>query len=118
MSGRSMYTVRYARVNALADGDNTVIAGVADKRITVLGYLLTTDVGGSAAAGEVTLQDTAAAPGIVASLQFSSATGGGAAFVGSAECPAFELPIGLGLEINNPVGVDTTGHLTYVLTSA
>jgi hypothetical protein len=103
------YSYKYVRVNATADGDNTVIAAPsAGERIVVLSYALNVN-----AAGVVTLQDSAASPGVYASFEFPDS--GGAVYGGPV--PAFELPKSLGFEINNAAGVDTTGHITYALVS-
>jgi hypothetical protein len=98
------YSYKYVRVNATADGDNTVIAAPsAGERIVVLSYALNVN-----AAGVVT-----ASPGVYASFEFPDS--GGAVYGGPV--PAFELPKSLGFEINNAAGVDTTGHITYALVS-
>lgn len=99
---------KYARIDATSDGDNTVIEGVANKRIVVLGYAINVN-----AAGVVKFQDSAGSPAIFAVFEF--ADGGGATYTGGLECPAFEVALGNGLELNCAAGVDGTGHLTYVL---
>lgn len=98
--------VKFVRVNATADGDNTIITGVSLKKIRVIGYVLTVTT-----AGTITLQNTAGSPEIYA--QFSLAANGGVSFAGGMMCPAFETAVGTGLEINNPAGVDTLGHIIY-----
>lgn len=102
-----LFERKYVRVNATADGDNTIVAAVAGKAIRVLGYVLVVS-----AAGEIALQDTAASPVVHAS--FVLAANGGVSYAGGLGAPALETASGTGLEINNPVGVDTKGHLTYV----
>jgi hypothetical protein len=99
--------IKFARVNATADGDNTIIAAVAGKKLRVLGYALV-----ATAAGTISVQDSAGSPAILA--QFPLAANGGVSYGGGFDAPAFETPVGNGLEINNPAGVDTLGHLTYV----
>ena len=99
--------VKYVRVNATSDGDNTVVAAVAGKSIRVLGYVLT-----ATAAGLITLQDTAGTP--VVHAQLSLATNGTASYAGGLQAPAFETASGTGVEISNPSSVDTVGHLTYI----
>lgn len=99
---------RYARINAATDGDNEVIAAVADKQIVVLGYALNVN-----AAGTCQFQDTAEEATVFAAFEFVD--GGGATYDGGLGCPAFEVGRGLGLEVNVAAGVDATGHLTYVL---
>lgn len=99
---------KYARVNSTSDGDNTVISGVAGKRIVVTGYAMVAN-----AAGVITVQDSAGTPGVLASFELPDS--GGVSYAGGPECPAFELPTGLGLEVSNAAGVDTLGHVTYHL---
>lgn len=99
--------VKFARINATADGDNTVVAAVASKKIRVCGYALSVT-----AAGTISLQDTATTPAVHA--QFSLAANGVVSYAGDCNAPAIETAAGEGVEVNNPTGVDTLGHLTYV----
>lgn len=99
--------VKYARINATADGDNTVIAAVAGKALRVLGYALNVT-----AAGTISLQDTAGTP--VVHAQFALAANGVVSYAGGLQAPAFETASGVGLEVNNPTGVDTLGHISYL----
>ncbi len=96
---------KYARVNATADGENTVISAVTGKRIVVLGYALNLN-----AAGVITVKDGTST---FASFEFTD--GGGCSYAGSVDCPAFKLNEGKALVIENAAGVDTLGHITYVL---
>lgn len=98
---------KFTRVNATADGDNLVIAAVVGKRLRVISYALAVS-----AAGTIAIQDTAGAPVIFA--QFPLAANGGISYAGGLDAPAFETSPGLGIEINNPIGVDTLGHITYL----
>lgn len=100
--------LRYATVNATSDGDNVAIEPTEKERIVVVGYALNVN-----AAGVVKVQDTAGSPKVHATFEFTD--GGGATYTGGPYCPAFELALGVGLEINCAAGVDCTGHLTYVL---
>lgn len=102
----SRYEVKFARVNATADGDNTVIAAVSGKKIRVLAYVVNAN-----APGVVTLQDTAGTPVVHASFELTD--GGTVSYPGGIFAPAFETAKGTGLEINNAVGVDALGHITY-----
>ena len=97
---------KFTRVNATADGENTVIAAVTGKRIVVLGYALNVN-----AAGVITIKD-----GTSTFASFKFADGGGCSFAGSLDCPAFRLNEGKALVIENAAGVDSLGHITYVLT--
>ena len=99
--------VLHARINATADGNNTVIAAVANTQLLILGYALAVTL-----AGTITLQDTQGTPAVHAS--FPLATNGGISYAGESGAPAFEIAVGQGFVINNPAGVDTLGHVTYV----
>lgn len=101
--------VKYAKVDAAADGDNTIIAAVTGKKIRVLGYAPT---GASTAGGTITLQDTAVTPVVHAKLSLGAT--GGVAYSGGLDAPAFETAAGEGVEVNNPTGADTFGHMVYV----
>ena len=100
-------TIKFVRVNATADGDNSIISGVTGKKIRVLGYVITVTT-----AGTVTMQDTAGSPNIFA--QFSLLAQGGASYAGGLMCPAFETLVGNGVEINTQTGQDCLGHMTYI----
>ena len=100
---------KFVRVNATADGDNTVITNSdVDKAIVVFGYALNVN-----AAGVITVQDSAGTPVVHAS--FELVDGGGVSYAGSSDTPAFVLAKGTNLEISNAAGVDTLGHITYAL---
>lgn len=102
--------VKYAKVDAAADGDNVIIAAVTGKKIRVLGYALT---GTSTAGATITIQDTATTPVVHAKLAI--ANNGGVSYAGGLAAPAFETAAGTGVEINNPgTGPDTFGHMVYV----
>lgn len=99
--------MKFARINATSDGENTVIEGTAGKTIVVLGYAINVN-----AAGVVAFKDSTATR---ASFEFSDT--GGASYAGGIDCPAFELAVGKDLIVENAAGVDTLGHLTYLLVS-
>jgi len=99
--------IKLALVNATADGVNTVVAAVAAKKIRVISYSLTVT-----GAGLITVQDDAGTPNVLA--KFSMPANGQIAFNGDINNPAFETAAGQKLDINNPAGVDTLGHLAYV----
>jgi len=98
---------QFVRVNATADNDNTIVSGVPGKKLRVISYALVVS-----AAGTITIQDTQSTPVVFA--QFPLAANGGVSFAGGLQAPAFETAAGKGIEINNPAGVDTLGHLTYI----
>ena len=102
------YLIQYVSVNATADGDNEIIAAVSGQQIRVLGYVLT-----ATGVGNILVQNTAATPVVYGRIR-SGGDGQGAAYAGNQEAPAFETAVGTGIEINNPAGVDTLGHMTYM----
>lgn len=102
------YEFKTVRLNATSDGDNTIVAGVTNKQIRVTGFFLV-----GAAAGTLTIQDSLGTPEVQFAFPIAAA-GDGAIFAGSLDGPAFTLDQGVGLEINNSAGLDTTGFVTYV----
>ena len=101
------FPVKYARINATADGVNTIVAAVASKKIRVISYAMVIN-----AQGTITIQDDAGTPNVLAS--FTLAQYGGVSFSGGPSAPAFETAVGEGLTISNGAGVDTLGHLAYI----
>lgn len=100
----SQSEIQFARVNASTDGDNTVVAAVAAKKIRVLGYNLT-----SRTAGLLTVKSSTTST--LAELDLVADTPvpyGGPA-------PAFETVAGELLNFNVAATVDVVGHITYVL---
>lgn len=94
----------FARINADADGDNTVIpAQGPGNKIRVLGYALTVS-----AAGMITIRS-----GATALVEYTLPANGGVSYGGPT--PAFETNANEALIINNPATVDTNGHLTYTV---
>lgn len=96
----------FVRVNATADGANTVISGRSGEVIVVLGYSLTAN-----AAGVVTLQDSTGTPVVFASFELLDSQP--VAYAGGDSCPAFEVTAGKNFVISNAAGVDTLGHVTF-----
>jgi len=102
--------VVFARINAVAAGNTTLVAAQgAGNRIRVLGYALT-----SSAAGAVTFQDSAA---VIAAGPFDLPINGSVSFAGSALGPAFQLAANVALVINLSVIANVRGHLAYILTT-
>lgn len=108
VGGPDYRDVKTVRVNADADGDNVVLAGVAGKIIRVVGYALTST---NAAAAIATVKSSGGAA--LAELQFDVNRALG--YAGSADSPAFDTAAGEGLVINCAVAQDVNGHLAYVL---
>lgn len=108
VEGPDYRDVRTVRVNADADGDNVILAGVPGKVIRVVGYDLTST---NAAAAIAVVKSSGG--GVLAELQF--AVNGGSSYAGSADSPAFDTVAGEGLVISCAVAQDVNGHLAYVL---
>lgn len=98
--------IKFARINAVLNGLNTLVAAVAGKRIRVLGYAFTTT-----GAQTPDFRDGA---GTVLAGPFDLGALGKADYIGGPECPAFETGIGQSLVLNNSVLTSARGHLTYV----
>lgn len=92
----------YVRVNATADGDNTVIPAVALKRIRVISYAVLVT-----SSGTLSMQGT----DNVVHASFPFAANGGVSYGGPTA--AFETNVGCGLEVSTAGGQDAGGHLTY-----
>lgn len=97
---------RTAAVSVAAAASNAIIAAPGtNKRIVVLGYSIF-----GAAAVNGTWEDSGGTDlaGIV-----PLATG--SRWVGSDECPAFILPVNVGLNLLLSGAVQVSGHVTYVI---
>ena len=99
--------IKYAIIDATADGVNELVAAVAGKKIVVIGYVLSVTV-----AGIITIQDDTGTPVELAKLTLE--IDGVASYSGGINAPAFETSVGKALDINNPATVDTHGHLAYI----
>lgn len=99
-------TIKFARVNATADGSNDVVAAVTSKKIRVLGYAVQ-----STGAGTVTWKSSTTS---TLAEMVIAANGDGVSYSGGVQAPAFETVSGEKLTIDNPAGVDTKGHLSYI----
>ncbi len=106
LAADGILTIQFSPVAAVADDVNIVIQGVERRSIRVLGYVLIVTV-----AGTIGVEDTGGA--VLA--KFPCAANGGVSYSGGVEAPAFWTAVGQGLVIRNPAGVDTLGHMTYVL---
>src|SRR4051812_36600517 len=84
-------------------GNNTVIAAVAEKRIVVFGYVLSTN-----AEANVNIKSGST---VVAKLQLAKSTPACC----SGDDPVFECGEGQALVIENPASTKTYGHITYGL---
>lgn len=102
--------VLHARVNATADGDNTLVAAPgAKKQIVVLGYQFRFIGAGaftvrSGAAGTIHLEEV----GVASPGQRNS-------YPGTVDGPAFVCDENTALVVNNFATGDTLGHLTYFI---
>lgn len=103
-SGR--YEIKHVRVNATADGNNTVISAVTGKKIRILSYVIT-----ATAAGTVSFTD-----GTNTYAAFSLAANGGVSYAGGSApgaAPAFEVAVSSNFVINTQTSQDVLGHITY-----
>ena len=96
------------RINATADGDNTIVAAPGTKRrLLVHGFCLT----GQTTAGTALLRSGAA--GTIHG-DFSLGTAGGVNLGGSIKDDAlFACDTNAALVINNSAGLDVRGHVVY-----
>lgn len=97
--------VQFARIDATADGDNTVVAAVAGQRIRVVGFAFT-----ASAAGVIGFKSGAA----TTLATFDLAAKGGVSYAGGPGAPAFQTAAGQALVVNNPAAVDSVGFVAYV----
>ncbi len=103
--------MKFVRINATSDGDNELVAADTvpeDRRIRVLNYSITAN-----AAGVVGFQTTETSPTILATFELIDSSPH--SFTGTYESPAFDLPLGVGLEVNVASSVDLLGHLCYMI---
>lgn len=98
------YSLKFARINADADGDNTIVAAVAGKRLRVFGYAL-----GSSSGAECDIKSGAST--ILA--EFTLAANGQVSYAGGDASPAFETSVGEAVVINTTAAQDVNGHLVY-----
>jgi hypothetical protein len=98
--------IKFASVNATADGDNSVIAAVGGKKLRVLGGRIT-------CTGAGTISFKTGGGGVIDRF-ISSANGSGFADNGGVDSPLFETVSGEALLLNNPAGIDSVGRLTYI----
>lgn len=96
---------KFAAVEAVADGDNTIVAAITGKRIIVLGYMLTWRQ-----AGLLVVRSGAAT--VLSRLDKGALAD--ASYVGDMGNPAFQTEAGAALVMNVPAAVDVVGHLTYI----
>lgn len=106
-SGAVAVPIKFASVNATADGDNTIVTGVTSKKLRILGYVL---MNATSTAGTILLKS--AGTTVIGRLRVPS-DGAGASYAGGVDAPACETASGEAFVINNPAGVDTVGHVTY-----
>jgi hypothetical protein len=105
-SGAVAVPIKFASVNATADGDNTIITGVGGKKLRILGYALM-------ATGAGTLSLKSAGTTVLGRVR-ASGDGAGAAYAGGVDAPACETATAEAFVLNNPTGVDTVGHVSYI----
>jgi len=101
------WLLKYARINATASGETTVVTGVAGKRIIVLGYLFSSLLGVSVAVksnpGGTTLAGA-----------FDLPANGDKSYSGGLNAPAFQTEVGQALVFDLGLATSVRGHLTYI----
>ena len=102
--------IKYVYINASAAGDLTLVASTANRAIRVIGYAFVCPN----SALQVFFQDSQATP--IVHAAFAVVTGGGVSYAGAIHAPAFQVSVGLGLELKREVTSDAIvkGHLSYI----
>ena len=110
-----MYPVKHANISAADDGENSVVAAVAGKRVVVISYVLV--VAHATARGTATFRSLTANTDHATFFSGDDDLSGALtySYTGHPKAPAFECEIGEALGINNGSGVDCAGHVTYML---
>jgi len=98
--------IQSAPINAANDGANTIVAALAGA-IRVISYCFTC----TQPANPLIFQED---DGTLLA-KFTVAANGGVSFPGPDDSCAFQARSGKALQVVNPVGVDTFGHLAYVV---
>ena len=104
--------MKFLNVSATTDGDNELVAAADvpdDKRIRVINYAVNAN-----AAGVFKFQTTEATPTVLATFELADSASP-QVFNGTNTSPAFDLPLGVGLEINVANSMDVLGHLCYMI---
>lgn len=105
--------IKSANISATGDGDNTVVAAVAGKRIVVVSM---TVVAWHATAADSCLVRSGSAGTTMANYRSGLTNAPSVVtFPGTKEAPAFECDMGQGLVVANGAGVDTLGWVNYFL---
>jgi hypothetical protein len=99
------------RINAAADGDNTLIAAVAGQKIVVISLVAT----GQTTAGVALLRSGAAG---TIHCDLSLGTSGGITVAGTERVPLFVCDAGAALVCNNSAGLDVRGMVTFLMVPA
>lgn len=98
---------KYAVINVAASGDNTIVAGVTNKRIRVLEYALVVGTGGD----QVTFKNGLAGTAVTGPMRFAANGGISASY---SPVGLFESASSASLALNSSLGSQISGHLVYV----
>lgn len=101
----NVVTIKTADISATTDGDNSIIAAVASKRLRILGIS-----GTATGAGLVTFKDGAT---VKRRMRFAAA-GDGFVHAGGLDCPFMTGTANTAFQINVAAGVDFEGGCTYI----
>jgi hypothetical protein len=98
--------IKFSSVNATVDGDNTLFAAVATKKLRVLAGQIT-----CTGSGRISFKTGS---GTIIGRFESPANGAGFDHGGGVDAPLFESLSGEALLLNNPAGVDSVGMISYI----
>lgn len=100
-------TVKWAAISAASSGNNTLVAAVAGKKITVLGYVIVAD-------GAVAAKFTDGAGGTDLTGAMSLAANGGVSARSEMNAPMLQGGTNTALVLNLSAAVGVRGHMTYI----
>lgn len=102
--------IKFARINASSSGNTLLVSAVVGKRVRVLGYMFTTNVGGAG----IDVEFRSGATTVLVGPLFVD-KGIVISFSGSMVGPAFETAVGEDLNLNlTAAGKQVQGHLSYL----
>ena len=107
------FGVQRVAIAAASSGDNTVLAGVPNRRIIVLNYVLVNSV----ATAQAVTWKSGAGTSLSGAIGLPSSIGG-ALVIAAADAGLFETARGAGLVINLSAASAVAGHLSYVVPNA
>lgn len=98
--------IQYASISASSSGSNTIVSGVANKRIYVVSYVLV-----AASAVTAQWQSSTGSANLTGAMPLAANGGVGGSYNQSGH---FKTAIGDSLILNLGSGVQVSGHMSYV----